>query len=93
MVLEDDGMIGNLPPAAIVGRNGAIDRLCPPRFDSASWLAALVQHHGSKELEASRAHRRQIGNFAQGFSRLMVILAARPIAAAGAAVGAGGGAA
>jgi GH15 family glucan-1,4-alpha-glucosidase len=48
MLLEDYGLIGDLESAALVGRNGAIDWLCLPRFDSASCFAAVVgdERHG-----------------------------------------------
>jgi GH15 family glucan-1,4-alpha-glucosidase len=41
VLIEDYGLIGNLESAALVGRNGAIDWLCLPRFDSASCFSAL----------------------------------------------------
>jgi GH15 family glucan-1,4-alpha-glucosidase len=40
--LEDYGLIGNMVSAALIGRDGSIDWLCLPRFDSAACLAALL---------------------------------------------------
>ena len=42
MLLEEYGLIGDLESAALVGRNGAIDWLCLPRFDSSSCFCALL---------------------------------------------------
>jgi GH15 family glucan-1,4-alpha-glucosidase len=64
MRIEDYGLIGDLQTAALVGRNGSIDWLCFPRFDSASCFAALLgsEEHGRWLIapagEARRVERR-----------------------------------
>jgi GH15 family glucan-1,4-alpha-glucosidase len=40
--IEDYGLVGDTHTAALIGRDGSVDWMCSPRFDSAAFFAALL---------------------------------------------------
>ncbi len=65
--IEDYALIGNCETAALVGRNGSVDWLCLPRFDSTSCFAALLgnEEHGRwliAPVDEAKSSRQYVAN-------------------------------
>ena len=58
--IEDYALIGDTHTGALVGRDGSIDWLCLPRFDSGACFAALLgtEDHGRWQLSPAEETRR-----------------------------------
>jgi len=54
--IEDYALIGNTRTSALVGKDGSMDWLCVPRFDSNACFAALLGDRGSGHWQIGPAH-------------------------------------
>jgi len=54
-LIEDYAIVGDMQSAALIGRDGSVDWLCVPRFDSAACMAALLGDEGHGQWRISPA--------------------------------------
>jgi GH15 family glucan-1,4-alpha-glucosidase len=51
--IEDYGIVGDLNTVALIGRNGSIDFMCFPDFDSPTIFAAILDNEKGGAFSAS----------------------------------------
>jgi GH15 family glucan-1,4-alpha-glucosidase len=68
MLIEDYALLGDLQSAALVGRDGTVDWLCLPRFDSGACFAALLGEpdHGCWRLAPAMPVTRTARRYREG---------------------------
>src|SRR3954468_13731022 len=66
--IEDYALVGDCQTAALVARDGSIDWLCLPRFDSGSCFAALLgtPEHGRWQIAPTAPARRGTRPYREG---------------------------
>src|ERR671918_1023227 len=66
--IEDYALIGDLQTAALVGKDGSIDWLCLPRFDSGACFAALLgeEKHGCWRIAPAGDVRKSSRRYREG---------------------------
>ena len=55
--IEDYALVGDRRSGALIGRNGSVDWLCLPRFDSAACFAGAARHRRARPLAALPGRR------------------------------------
>src|SRR3979490_18797 len=72
MRIEDYALIGDCHSAALVGRDGSIDWLCWPRFDSPACFAALLgePRHGRWKI----GPKGKVGSSSRGYGPDTLVL-------------------
>jgi GH15 family glucan-1,4-alpha-glucosidase len=77
-LIEDYAIVGDMQTAALISRDGTVDWLCLPRFDSAACLAALLgdEGHGQWRISPTAAdgppsRRGQVSRSYQGATLIL----------------------